>query len=393
MTGPLEPQAEAMAAAAAVAAVNPQRRVVPPTVTRVLYGDFLTGEIAGELDALSCSWEQTLNDAGSISSVQVPESEVRRLQLRNETQSWRTFLAIEQNGRIREAGPIVTRPWDWEKGVLTLGARGFWYWLDKRVFQRPGFPVLTIANRSLGGIARSVIFNATSGVPYSNPPLVLPDIETGTHTETFPLWNLPRVGEQLRQITKRAVGAPDIRFRPRRQPGDPTRIEWVVEIGTADAPELAQVGDDWIFDATVPQGPVRGISTDEDASEQAEQAWVTGNGMEEDMLLASAARSELLDQGWPLTEVIESRPTVEDQFTLEEHAEALVDRSARPIEVFKVTVSANAATEVLAGHYCRLATKGDAWIPDGERRMRIAKISGSLADVVVLDMYPLQAML
>ena len=359
---------------------------------RVLFGDFLTGEIYDEIDAASCSWAQELNDTGSVSQVIVPEAEVRRLDLRHRAQSIRTFLAVEQNDRIREAGPLVSRSWDWQRGQLTLGAAGFWWWLDRRVFQSPDSEFLTIANRSLGGIARSMLFNTTA-LQYSNPPLVLPPQMNGTHTETFWRWNLPRVGEQLRQLTQRAVDAPDIRFRPRRRADDRRYLEWVADIGTEDEPKLSQVGNDWVFDATAPRNPVRGIGTDEDASNMAEQVWVTGNGMEQDMLLARSSNLELLEAGWPLTEATTSRPTVEDRTTLIEHSDAFLEASNRPIEAIKVTVRADAATEVLAGHYCRVKVADDPWLPDGEFRMRIAKISGTLGDDVTLDMYPMQAVL
>jgi hypothetical protein len=200
------------------------------------------------------------------------------------------------------------------------------------------------------------------------------------------------VGEQLRQLTQRETG-PDLRFRPRRNPADRTRVQWLLEAGTETEPELRQTGSDWVFDATATRGPVLGIGVDQDATVMGTRATVTGNGMERDILLALAESSELTGRGYPLLDIDESRSTVEDAATLEQHADGLLARSNRPVEVWKVTVRADAAREILPGHMCRVVVGGDAYLPAGEWRLRVARVSGDLGDNVTLDMYPLAAVL
>jgi hypothetical protein len=58
--------------------------------------------------------------------------------------------------------------------------------------------------------------------------------------------------------------------------------------GTAAAPQLSQVGDDWVFDTTARGGPVLGIGTDEDATAMGMRGWETGNGTEADTLISMA---------------------------------------------------------------------------------------------------------
>lgn len=362
--------------------------------TRLLYGDLRTGRIFGELDATAASWAQILNDAGSVDSVTVPGPVVRDLNLRVTAQAGRTFLAVEQDERIQEAGPVWSRPWDWKSQTLTLGASGLWSLFDHRKVipvlaagQKVQQATTKVVNTDLGGIARALVVQALTHAG-GDLPIVLPAAAAGTRTEEFPGWKLLWLGDQLRELTQREAAAPDIRFRPRRQ-ADPRFIEWVMETGTEAVPRLTQVGNDWTFDTTAPRSPVEGISTDENGGDMGERGWVTGNGSEQDMLIATAYDPTLVAAGWPLLEQEENRSTVEVQATLDGHAAALVARSARPVEVWKVDVRADYAREVRAGDYCQVTVAGDAWLPDGSYRLRVAKKSGSLGGTVTLDCYPL----
>jgi hypothetical protein len=376
------------------AAARPARR----GVTQLLVGELRGGRITDVIDATGLGWEDTLNAAGRIDRVTVPEHLVRSMGLRHTAAPARCFLAVETDGRIRQAGPIWSHVWDWEAGVLTLGASGLWSIFDHRLVlpvladgQRVQDADTTISGTDLAGIARGLVAQALSFSDF-DIPVNLPPAATGTRTETFPGWKLQRVGEQMRQLTERENG-PDLRFRPRRVPGDETRIEWVFEHGTEDEPQLVQTGDDWVFDTTAPRSPVLGISVDQDATVMGLRAFVTGNGMERDILIARAADTTLADRGYPLLDVDEARSTVELQDTLQEHADDLLARSARPIEAWKVTVRADAALEVLPGDTARVVVRGDAYLPDGEWPVRVATIAGDLTDTATLTMYPTLAVL
>lgn len=367
------------------------------TTINVLVGNFLTGEITATIPVVSARWTDVLNGSGSI-DVTVTADVVRDFDLRQRALGVRSFLAVEVDNRIKQAGPIWSRTWNWEKGELTLGASGFWSWLDRRVI-RPAVVVMpfqantfTVVGKSLGGIARAIVERAV-GDPYCGVPVVLPADEAGDHTESWPLWSLANCGEQLRQITQRAIGAPDVAFRPRRRADDPRFIEWVMQVGTEALPALSQGGADWVFDTSAPKSSVLGITTDEDATQMAQQVWLTGNGEEEDIKMAFAADSTLNDSGWPLTEAEDSRSTVEQQDTLNEHVLNLLAQVNRPVEAFKVSVRSEAAREVVAGDYARLIAKAAPWVGDMDRSMRVKQVSGDLSDTLTLEMFPMAALL
>lgn len=368
--------------------------------TTILFGELRTGRITDIIDATACGWGQVSNDAGPIDGVTVPEDEVRSKNLRQSAQAARCFLAVDVDGVIQEAGPIWSRTWNYEKAELTLGAAGLWSLFDHRKVLRvlaAGLRVqdagFTVSGTDLGGIAKALVSQAMQHVG-GNLPLDLGATYASDRTETFPGWKLLTVGDQLREFTKRESAAPDIRFRP-IYTTDRMGIRWQMECGTEAQPLLTQTGDDWYFDASVPKGPVVGINTDEDATVMAERAFVTGNGTEDATLISTATDTSLINSGFPLMEAEESRSTVELQDTLDGHAQNLLERTARPVEVWKVTVRKEAATQVLAGHYARVIPKSsDAWLgTNGEAYMRIKSKSGNLGDNVTLNMYPVRTVL
>lgn len=374
------------------------------TTISILVGEMLTGRITATVDATGGSWRATLNDSGAVEGVTVTDDVIRSLDLRSITHGGRSFIAWERDERIKQGGPIWSRPYDWEKGVVSLGGQGMWSYLD-HLFVRPSIlptPIqagtVTLSGKSLGGIARGLVSQVLSD-PRSAVPIVLPADEAGDHTETFPLWKLLKPGEQLREITKRAVDAPDIRFQPRRRADDPRFIEWVMEVGTEPFPELSQGGPDWVFDTTAPENSVIAVVPDEDATGMAEQVWLTGNGQEENILMSLDSDPTLLNLGWPLMEASDSFSAVEEQATLDGHAANFLARSARPVESVKLVVRAAAAAEIQPGDYCRLITKkdgpvkGSAWIGDMDQTMRVRQMSGDHSDQVTLEMFSVQASL
>jgi hypothetical protein len=364
------------------------------TTATLLYGDLRTGRIIDTIDATSCPWRQVVNGAGSVGQVVVEAAEVRTRRLRTSAPAAKTFLAVDVGGVIQEAGPLWSRRWNEKQQELTLGAAGLWsLWDHRKVVsvlaagQRVQDVKHTAANTDLGGIARSLVELAMTHAG-GNLPVILPAARSGTRTETFHGWALPDLGDQLRQLTRRETAAPDIRFRP-QYTTDRLGVEWVMEAGTEDAPLLVQAGEDWFFDHTVDKSPVVNIVTDEDGTQMGQRGWVTGSGSERDIRIGSYYAPALVDAGWPLLEVEEMRSTTLDQATLDQQAEALVDRSARPVEVWDVVVHASAAVEVLAGHYARVIPRRDsAWLGEvGEAYMRVAVKAGDLGDEVTLSMY------
>jgi len=367
--------------------------------TTLLFGELRGGRITDTLDVTGCTWSQVGNDAGSISQVVVPGHEVAK-KLKGVMFTARSFLAVDVDGRLQEAGPVWSLAWNDEAQTLTIGAAGLWSLFDHRkvlpalaagqtVATGGDLGDTTFGGTDLGGIGQALVIQAWNWVG-GDLPIVFPGYNAGDRTETWYGWQLANVGDQLRQLTKRADNAPDIRFRP-DYTADKLSVQWFYEAGSEDAPLLTQTGDDWYFDQTVEKSPVLNISTDEDGTQMGMRAWVTGNGSEADILMSTAYDPALIDAGWPLLEVDEADSTITDPGTLDDHSANLLQRSARPPVAWKVVVQASAAREVLAGHYARVIPKTDhAWLPAGETFLRVASKSGDLTHKVTLTMYPIE---
>jgi hypothetical protein len=266
---------------------------------------------------------------------------------------------------------------------------------------------LTLGPYDLSGIVIELVNNAYACSYGSFPPMRAPASLPGSRTWVFDGWQSIWLGTQLRQITQQYVQAPnpnpssgfteptiagiDIAFTPRRKPEDKTIIEWVVGTGTEAAPKMVQTGADWLFDATAPRTPVRGISVQSDGASMGIQAYASGNGSEQSTLMGylfNDAGQQLENAGYPLIDVEGHYPTATDYTTLTAFMTTLMSVSSRPIEVWQVDVAADQANEVLPGHYCRVITKDDPFVGTTNRRMRVQSINGNIgSDTVTLNMF------
>lgn len=373
--------------------------------TTLYYGDLRTGQVIDELVPTGCSWKQVLNTAGQVDQVTVAGAEVRAKQLRRSCPAARTFLVVDVDGVLQEGGPVWSRTWDADKRQLTLGAAGLWSLWDHRLVvpvlaagQRVQGATYTPTPSDLGGLARQLVGLAMSHTGGQVPLVHSAPVPAGDRVETYYGWELANLGNELRQLTQRQVAAPDIRFRPRWATGSQLRVEWVMEAGTEAQPLLTQIGDDWVLDASVRKSQVLKLGTDEDATLMGWRGWVTGNGMEADILIGLEDRApDYVAAGYPLLEVEESRSTVTEQETVDGYADALVDRSGRPVETWTAEVTTALGRDILAGDYCRviphptdpwLGSPTGAWGPgEGEAFMRVKSKSGGLGDRVKLTMY------
>lgn len=374
-------------------------------VTRsLLYGRMMDGQILGEITPSDYSWADVNNDAAGSISATIPGTEVRRLNLRQEAAAERCFLAVEEGGRIRQAGPIHGYNWDWQTQQLTLAAGDFWSYLDRRVVHNPndgGAPLATTALTLSGPDLQSIVVQLLDTLYLQGyfPSFGDSDVPAtpATITRTWYGYALGKLGDALRDITKEGL---DIRFRPARDLffNHPTALRWVMETGTAASPLLAQIGDDWVFDATAPKSPVRGVTVDGDGSKIANTGWIAGSGSETQTVMDywfTDAGKALLDAGYPVLDVVApSLPQEQDVNVLNATLVTLLNNSARPVEAWKVDVDAEATLEVKPGDHCQLVLADDPYLGDVDARMRIAKVSGSYASsTVTLDMYPVEATL
>lgn len=322
----------------------------------------------------------------------------------------RCFLAILEGDYVIEAGPI----WGWDYqhgGTLKVTARGMRSLFEHRYVMGNIASAwqqwtVTYSGLSLGTIAKRVV-QLTESLSGGDLPIVYQADEAGSSTRTYLGSDLSTVLSRLDDLSG-VIGGPDIAFEPRLT-SDRMGVEWVMRTGTTADPLLHQVGDDHVWDSRVPRGHVSGLSVSRDATAMAQQAWVTGAGADEALMMARRTAGQigapdLRDYGFPLLETADSRPTVEEQATLDRWAEGNLSGALRPWQTWKMsalatpTDSNGSPAGPQLGQY-RTGDWAKVWVPkshpllglllpEGFHRTRILNISGGLDEFVNLDLAP-----
>lgn len=326
----------------------------------------------------------------------------------------RCFMAILEDDQVIEAGPIWS--WDYELGgALRVKALGLRSIFDHRfvmgnITQAWAEWAVTYSGLSLGTIGKRLVELSTA-LTGAALPIDLPTDETAAddadHTRTYRGHELATVLSRLDQLMDVQNG-PDIAFEPYLTPNR-LGIRWRMRVGTEANPLLYQVGDDWVWDSSAPQGGVSGLSVIRDASGLAQRSWVTGAGSDEALLMAlrepgQIGTRDLRDAGYPLMEISESRSSIERQGTADSWAAGNLRASLRPWQTWtcevlaRPTNSAGAPAGPQLGQY-RPGDWAKVWVPkthpllgllmqQGFYRTRLLGFSGDLGETVKLTLAP-----
>lgn len=378
--------------------------MVVDNTLRYFVGDTVTGKIMADIPAVSPKFGLRLNDAGTVSaSIRTFSKEALALDLQAITSPVKCFLGVSYGSQVIEAGPIWTRSYNAETGILELNAAGIWSVLDRRkaipgAGLLPGAAVtrmaITLKNLTLGSIARELVRISLEDNPYGGQlQIELPPKLTGVNTRVYQGYDLGWVGDRLRQLTEVQNG-PDIRFQPYFTNGDPSRISWRMVVGSDAQPLLSQIGEDWVWDASAMESGVTGLSVVEDATELAAKAWAPGSGQDANMLLRSALDTTLVDAGYPWTEVDSASKDIEDLTVLQGYANQTQADASRPWETWTLGVRADTDPKLglyLPGDWAQIRTpEKHPIIRQATHRVRIMSIDGSDSATVKLGLAPIQ---
>jgi hypothetical protein len=368
----------------------------------VYTGDLLTGRIYARLPVVSSTWSAVMDDADTWQIVvQLGDSVIDAMEPVSNTSPGKNFAAVAYqdasgNETFLAGGPAWTHDYDDDTGQLTVAGTGMWGYFDHRKVMpvlaptdNPATVTTSVTNGSLGTIAKRLVSQAQTHTG-GNVPIVLPADEAGTFTGTYPGYELDWVGDMLRAITQIQNG-PEVTFRPQRAT-DPRYLQWVMLVGTNENPYLSQVGADWIFDATVPDGLVSTISVHTDGSALADEAWVKGNGTAEGTIVGHQLQTTLQAQGYPLLEAeITGHEDAPDMATANGYAAGSLQFSNRPALTLTPKVDRDGDPNVSqynVGDYVRIYIPvGHRYFPAGVAyRTRITGKSGDDSNLVTIQL-------
>lgn len=390
-------------------------------MTRYIIGDLRTGRRILDLPVLKGPWDDKIDTAETVQvTVDLQDPDVQALDLRNTATKGKAFLASVEDDTIKACGPIWTRNYNRNDLTLQLGAKGLMSLFDHRLIipllaesldvtqwtiPDPSDNTKTIPNPLLttqytgiwwGTMAKRLVQQCLTRTGGNLPIVFQADEIDGVadHTKTYLGVDFKPVGEALKQLTE-LQGGVEINFAA-RYTSDMLGVEWVMQTGTVAQPLL--------FGASVPQwnltvadSPVSDFSISEDGTGLGSFAWATGGRQADDVLVSRAYDSTLIDQGFPMMELIDSsHSTVSQQATLDKYAAQNAINGRGSEETWSFTVKARpvdkdgnpAGPQVNSynvGDFCDITIApydaesgvGDPYLPAGGTfRRRIVSIAG-----------------
>lgn len=360
--------------------------------------EMLTGQRLTPLPFTKAGWSIVTNGDGSITcTIPAKDPGVRKLGIWQATTLARNGLLAVVDDVPVEAGPIWKRAYNADEGTLELTAGGLGSYWQRRVL----LPVAarttslvdlvtgdpnaaldtTLTGYSFGTIAKKWV-ELVRLWPNGAIPMTFPADEVGTRTRTVAAIDLKKLGALLEDIRNVERG-PDIAFRP-RWAANGLGIYWEMQTGTEAQPRLGSLDSaNTRWTVGVPGSGAFGLEVAEDATALATQAWASGGGSADRVIVARSETASLTAAGFPILETVSSgHSDVKLQATMQEWADQGARIGGIAASFWKMNVRAREKGSPVLGDYWLgdMATvtvaPSEPVFPAGDYVRRIATISG-----------------
>jgi hypothetical protein len=368
-------------------------------------GDLVTGTAQVRVQPRSLRFQTVLNGTGSLeASFDLSASDYRPVALDPDSGEWltvdrfasemtaaftpwRSFVAAvdADSGRVLEAGPVTASTWAATGQLLSVRASGLRAAFERRLVLDDSTPVAEQVHEweglELGGIASGLVALTLSRARGALP-VVLPPERSGSESRVYRGYELKRVGDALAEL-QTVDGGPDVAFEPRIR-ADSLGVEWVMRVGSAAEPLLAQEGLPWVFDVSAPAALALPPQVDLDPSATRNVSYAVGDGWDTAtrVVAARAVDGPHGAAGWPLLEAVENYVGVSDDSVLAAHAEADLASNLRPWREIGLTVLTEPWTwDVRPGDWALVRTDPADPVLAGETLTgRVVEMGASLDD-------------
>jgi hypothetical protein len=346
--------------------------------------DTVTGQKQAILPAATCDWDRVLNAGGKVCDASVTLAAADGLDIRALTEKLRRTLVVEwvQSGAdpvVIYEGMILHRSYNPATGIVSLKHADIWWMWDHRLAVDHFAPHAevtsqTYTNLSLGTIAKKNTQLAISALPIFNYglPISFPADVAGTVTRTYFGYQLPYLGDVLKQIIAED-GGPDIDFAGRWVGGV---LDILMRHGSAASPRLGGNVWEWVSQAQA-SGIIPGVLV-EDATNVVTNSVAIGQGAEVSMLTRSTLALSPVN---PATERKSSYKTVSDPIQLAQLSAGDLESFRYPTEQLPLRIPVDGfpnVAQLALGDTVKRWNRDHEWFPNGWAVDRVVGFSGDI---------------
>lgn len=314
-------------------------RILPQTtVYRYLFADLLTNEVIAELPLTGVAFTQQLNQAGTLQGhLLLGGIDTAAFNVDNSTTPARNAVYVDRNGTLVWGGIIWGREYDSESQTLSISAREFESYLERRRINS----TLNFTNIDQLTIAQSLVANMQSA-PYGNIGIQI-GVETSSIllSRTYYTYELKTYYNALQDLSRAEDGFDFNILAEYDGSGAPSKR---LVLG------YPRIGN--TYSSTNPNSPVFEMPGNivsynypEDGSIAANKVYALGAGSNEGKLISIQEDTTKFTNGWALLEEQANYSDVIDQAYLDQLALGQVNAVSYPPTVIKIIVPAFVSPE------------------------------------------------
>jgi hypothetical protein len=306
------------------------------TTYRYIFADLLTNDILGELPLTGVSFNQQLNQAGTLQGhLLLSGLSGYEFNVDASTVPGRCAIYVDRDGEIVWGGIIWFREYNSAEQKLTLTAREFESYFERRRITAD----VVFTNVDQLTVAQS-LFNTAQAAAFGNIGVVIPTNTSGVLvTRTYYGYELKQVYGAVQDLS-RALDGFDFLINCSYSSGN---IIKTLELGYPRIGTVYSVNDPFAIVFNFPAGNIVEYVYPEDGSIAANTVYGIGAGSNEGKLLSTQSDATKFTEGWALLEDQANYSDVTDATLLAELTEGQVNGLSYPPTTIKAVVPAFAA--------------------------------------------------
>jgi hypothetical protein len=303
------------------------------TTYRYLLGDLLTNDIIAELPLTGVSFNQQLNQAGTLTG-RLLLSGLSGFQFNVDASTipGRCALYVDRDDQIVWGGIILGREYNSNSQSLNLTAREFESYFERRRITSD----VVFTNTDQLTIAQS-LFNTAQAAPNGNIGVIVPTNTSGILvSRTYYGYEFKQVYAAVQDLSRQLDGF-DFLINCSYSSGN---IIKTLELGFPRIGTVYDVNNPFAIVFNFPAGNIVEYVYPEDGSIAANTVYGLGAGSNEGKLLATASDASKFTDGWPLLEDQANYSDVTDLTLLTELTQGQVNALSYPPTTIKIVVPA-----------------------------------------------------